>query len=118
MKINVLVSKALGFFDKGIIENEMKKVIKKFRLRGKIIDYGCGQMTYKELFKNSEVIGADIENPTMQTKASVKIRNYKTPLPKNSFDVVICTEVIEHVEEPCKVLKELKRLVKKVAIFC
>lgn len=106
------ISKILGAFDNKIIEKEIEKVVDKFRLKGRVIDYGCGQMTYNHLFKNSEIIGADIKNPTMPTKATIVIRNYKTRTPKNSFDVGICAEVIEHAEEPDKVLKELNRIIR------
>ncbi len=106
-------SKAIGSFDNKIITKEIKKTIKKFHLQGKIIDYGCGQMPYAPLFKNSEVIGADIEQPTMKSKARVLIKNNKTSLKKSSFDVAICTEVVEHEKEPKKVLKEINRLLKK-----
>ena len=34
-----------------------------------------------------------------------------------SFDTVICTEVIEHVEYPRKLVEEICRLAKKVAVF-
>lgn len=106
------VSKVLGWFDRNIIENEMKKVIAMFDLHGNIIDYGCGQMRYKNMFTDSEMVGADIENPTMPSVATVKIKDYKTNLPKHSFDIGICTEVIEHTENPSMVLKELNRLIK------
>ena len=38
---------------------------------------------------------------------------YKLPYKDNSFDVVICSEVMEHLEDPEKALKELKRVTKK-----
>ncbi|MFH1420530.1 MAG: class I SAM-dependent methyltransferase [Candidatus Aenigmatarchaeota archaeon] len=107
-----LVSRLLGYFDKGIVEEELKNVIAKFNLRGRIIDYGCGQMPYKPMFVNSEVVGADIEDPTMQSVATIRIKDYKTSLPKSSFDVALCTEVLEHVKEPSEVLKELNHLLK------
>ncbi len=34
------------------------------------------------------------------------------PLDNNSFDVVVCTEVLEHVEDPERVLQEIKRVLK------
>ncbi|MAH43095.1 hypothetical protein CL614_05235 [archaeon] len=107
------VSKAISSFDNKIIEKELRKVIPKFKLQGKIIDYGCGQMPYAHLFKDSEIIGADIQIPTMKTKATIEIKNNKTKLKKNSFDIAICTEVVEHEKEPNKVLKEINRILKK-----
>lgn len=37
---------------------------------------------------------------------------HKLPFKKNSFDVVVCTEVLEHVIDPVEVLKEIKRVLK------
>lgn len=58
----------------------------------KAIDYG------KKRYKNLKLICADA---------------HSLPFPKESFDVIICTEVLEHVENPQKVLKEIKRVLSK-----
>ncbi|MEK7060896.1 MAG: methyltransferase domain-containing protein [Patescibacteria group bacterium] len=55
----------------------------------KAIDYG--KKTYKKL----KLVQADAHN---------------LPFKKNSFDLVICTEVLEHVVDPEKVLGEIKRV--------
>lgn len=41
---------------------------------------------------------------------------HKIPYKSGFFDVVICTEVLEHVENPSKVLQEIKRVMKKNGI--
>ena len=35
------------------------------------------------------------------------------PVSDDSFDVIICTEVLEHVPEPIKVIKEFSRILRK-----
>ncbi len=42
---------------------------------------------------------------------------YELPYKANSFDVIICTEVLEHLEDPKKALIELKRVTKKYIII-
>ena len=42
---------------------------------------------------------------------------YELPYKDNSFDLVICTEVLEHLEEPAKALKEILRVSKKYLII-
>lgn len=55
----------------------------------KAINYG------KKRYKNLKLICADAQS---------------LPFPNESFDVVICTEVLEHVGNPEKVLTEIKRV--------
>ena len=55
----------------------------------KAIDYG------KKRYKNLKLICADA---------------HTLPFPNESFDVVICAEVLEHVKNPQKVLREIKRV--------
>lgn len=64
----------------------------------KAIDWG------KNNYKSLKLICADAHN---------------LPLPNESFDLVICTEVLEHVVEPEKVLKEINRVLtsKGIAII-
>lgn len=38
---------------------------------------------------------------------------HRTPFKKESFDLVVCTEVLEHVDDPKAVLLEIKRVLKK-----
>lgn len=42
---------------------------------------------------------------------------YKLPYHDNAFDVVLCTEVLEHLEDPGKALKEIKRVAKKYCVI-
>ena len=42
---------------------------------------------------------------------------YELPYKDNSFDLVLCTEVLEHLEEPAKALKELVRVSNKYLVI-
>jgi 2-polyprenyl-3-methyl-5-hydroxy-6-metoxy-1,4-benzoquinol methylase len=42
---------------------------------------------------------------------------YKLPYKDNSFDLVVCTEVLEHLENPKKALLELVRVSKKYVLL-
>ncbi len=92
----------------------------------KILDAGCGEgqllsMVSKKfgLF-NPKLYGTDITAISLES-AKKRIKNAKFSLQdlKNLdykdefFDVIMCTEVIEHVPEYKKVLKEFERILKK-----
>jgi 2-polyprenyl-3-methyl-5-hydroxy-6-metoxy-1,4-benzoquinol methylase len=93
-----------------------------------ILDAGCGEgFTLDKLqkanvgkkYQGIEYIDAAIQlgkklHPKIPiTKATI----YKLPYKANSFDVVLCTEVLEHLEEPERALMELKRVTKKYLVL-
>lgn len=80
-----------------------------------ILDIGCGIKPYQDLFNAASYIGIDIEDGGHSNQAKVVDKFYNgvdIPYPNNSFEIVICTEVLEHVKEPEKLLTEIKRVLK------
>lgn len=78
---------------------------------GRVLDYGCAQRPYERLLPDGvEYVGADLPgNPS----ADVELKADGTvPLPDASFDVVLSTQVLEHVEDPGLYLAECRRLLK------
>lgn len=61
-----------------------------------------------EKLKNLEYITADIESPL----AKVKMDLHDIPFPENTFDVVFCNHVLEHVDDDIKCMKEMLRVLK------
>lgn len=75
-----------------------------------VLDYGCGNKPYKELFINtySEYVGADLQGNNL---ADIIINDDGTlPLTDESFDCVLSTQVLEHVADPTLYLKESYRV--------
>jgi len=59
----------------------------------------------------------DVRVDIRRTKAVNLIADaHSLPFKEESFSQIICTEVLEHVESPIKVLKEIKRVMRKDGI--
>jgi ubiquinone/menaquinone biosynthesis C-methylase UbiE len=92
-----------------------------------ILDVGAGEGFTLEMFRKNK-IGKKIEGieymddafilaKQLHPKVSIKKGNiYELPYKKDSFDIVVCTEVLEHLDDPGKALQELKRVTKKYLI--
>jgi SAM-dependent methyltransferase len=76
----------------------------------RVLDVGCGDKPYQPYFSAaSEFVGVDIgENP----HADVTGRVEALPLEDAGFDVVLCIQVLEHVDDPAQAVRELHRVVK------
>lgn len=61
-----------------------------------------------EAMSNLEYITADIESPL----AKVKMDIHQIPFEENTFDVIFCNHVLEHVDDDLKALSEMKRVLK------
>lgn len=93
-----------------------------------ILDVGCGEGFTLNRLKEHK-IGKKLEGlEYLQTAIDlgkemypdIKITQgsiYELPYKDNSFDLVLCTEVLEHLEEPQKALKELVRVSNKYIVI-
>lgn len=98
-----------------IADKALSEAIKEYA-RGKLIDIGCGEKPYAEMVKPyvTEHIGVD-HRDTLHDKSHIDRFGtaYDIPAKDGEFDSVICTAVLEHLEEPNKALKEANRVLKK-----
>lgn len=88
-----------------------------------VLDVGCasGWLLF-EIAKNypkAQCTGIDVYKKALEyaSKAYKKIKfieadAHKLPFSDQSFDLIICTEVLEHVQDPKGVLQEIKRVLK------
>lgn len=84
-----------------------------------VLDAGCGDGRLAALvkdFSGAEAYGVDISKKgvaiarSFGIKAKVADISKKIPFEDNFFDLVICTETIEHVADPDTLLKEIYRV--------
>ena len=67
----------------------------------------CFLSRFKKL--NHEYITADLDSPIADVKADI----VNLPFNDNSFDVIFCNHVLEHIQDDTKAIKELFRVMKK-----
>lgn len=81
----------------------------------KIYDFGCGQKPYKIFVNNHEYIGIDIDKSNDQADIYADITS--VPIDSNSADIVTSFYVLEHVEDPQKVINEKFRVLKEGGVL-
>lgn len=76
-----------------------------------MLDYGCADRPYqRDLSPGMTYVGADLRG---NVEADVQLREDGTvPLSDGQFDLVLSTQVLEHVEDPVGYLDECHRLLK------
>lgn len=125
----------IDYYDTGISKNILQRfwhnrkleVFKELLGQQKpqeIIDIGCasGTMTnsISQIWPKSKITAVDVY-PAAIAYAKIKYPHirflvadaHKLPFKDNLFDLVTCYETIEHVVNPEKVLKEIRRVLKK-----
>lgn len=96
------------------ISNFLKSFVKSKSSRLTVLDVGCGDMPYRELFKNDEYIPCDLKS---NSKAVIHCTAENIEYASNSVDVVLSTQMLEHVTDPLCSMKEFYRVIKPNGIL-
>src|SRR5919198_4268140 len=77
--------------------------------RYRVLDVGCGPKPYLPFFEPhaTEYVGVDVDNPAADLTGTAEA----LPVADASFDLVLCTQVLEHALDPPQVVRELARVV-------
>jgi 2-polyprenyl-3-methyl-5-hydroxy-6-metoxy-1,4-benzoquinol methylase len=91
--------------------------------RGEWMEDDCNIRKSLRLIKGKvkKVIAADIDPIVMQNKSADEyliIDNNFENLPSNSYDLIICDWVLEHIEQPQIFFNNIKRILKHGGFFC
>jgi ubiquinone/menaquinone biosynthesis C-methylase UbiE len=108
----------------------IKKKLEHLKPGLRILDAGSGTQPYKQFCKHLIYVSQDFDSYNSNensigihpanweySKTDIVCDIINIPEPEQSFDVILCSEVIEHIPNPVKALEEFKRLLKKSGIL-
>lgn len=103
-----------------LLDNEMNAATKQIltsnvKENSYWLDVGCGMKPFSSSFDHAHYTGIDIEisgRPSNMKKPDKFFDGINIPYENNSFDGVLCTQVLEHVENLEMLLAECNRVVK------
>ncbi|MDP8212063.1 MAG: class I SAM-dependent methyltransferase [Candidatus Zapsychrus exili] len=91
-----------------------------------ILDIGCGEGSFLKILKDrkNKVFGVDLSGTGLNACkekgiecALIDISTEDLPYDDNTFDIVFLLATIEHLENPCHALFEIKRVLKENGLF-
>lgn len=84
------------------------------RMKGRLLDVGCGRKPYLDLFSANEYVGLEIDTPENRAnkQADFFYDGCLFPFSDRHFDGIVCNQVFEHVFTPDPFLGEIRRVLK------
>jgi len=115
----------VGTTNKAVRDEWVKKSLDAIPQGAKILDAGAGERQYQNLCSHLKYVSQDFGRYDGEGDgAGLHTKSWDTqgvdivgdicdiPAPDESFDAVMCTEVLEHLPEPTRALEEFARLLK------
>jgi SAM-dependent methyltransferase len=102
-----IVLKLRELLTRQIVRERLRAFVATYRTEECILDLGCGNSNYTKYFPNR--IGIDIVS-----KAGISVVGdaHNLPFRANAFSMILSTEMLEHVQEPQRVIDEIQRILK------
>lgn len=97
-----------------IFLRNLRDIIRRYAA-GVLVDIGCGKKPYAELTQGMVTKHIGVDHPeTLHGRESIDVfaTAYDTTLPDQFADTVLCTMVLEHLEEPQQAMNEMFRITK------
>jgi SAM-dependent methyltransferase len=79
----------------------------------RVIDIGAGEGPYRELFGDQRYVTLDRADTPHSGEVDLHGDAASIPADDESFDVVLCTQVLEHVSQPLEALQEFHRVLRR-----
>lgn len=109
---------ALGLFINSffLARSGLWRVLASFagRLRGPLLDVGCGAKPYRSLFPVEPYVGLDIDSETARVRgvADAFCDGTRFPFPDAQLHPVLCSQVLERVFQPEAFVQEIRRVLR------
>jgi ubiquinone/menaquinone biosynthesis C-methylase UbiE len=88
------------------------------KLKGKILDHGCGTGLLSEFLKRDDLIGCDYSEEMLNIRGSGDLCDVeKLPYNDNEFDFILSFSVLMNCKNPEKAIAEIKRVLKSKGTF-
>ncbi len=91
-----------------------------FKISPRILDFGCGTGSTLSILNDfGTVFGVDKEKTALsfcRKKGFRRVRQItheRLPFPNHSFSIITCLDVLEHISNDVKALKEMRRVLKR-----
>tara|TARA_B110001450_G_scaffold189645_1_gene177799 strand:- start:289 stop:1002 length:714 start_codon:yes stop_codon:yes gene_type:complete len=89
----------------------------RFKNKKKILDFGAGSGVHLDMLAKYGLVHIHEQNKyareVIKKKKKIKKLYSNLKIKKNFYDLILVADVIEHIKQPVKLLKELKKFLKK-----
>jgi SAM-dependent methyltransferase len=97
------------------LERFMERAGRSLPAEGMVLDAGAGDSPYRRFFVHAQYESADFcqVDGAPYTQVTYVSDLASLPVADDRYDMIVCTQVLEHVPDPRKVLCEFQRILKK-----
>ncbi len=114
--INLLFYNAIMNYNVWSLKRFVHRIARLVPAKASIVDVGAGESPYKSLFSAAKYTSTDWAGTTDHHQYAAGIDVIcpadNMPFSNESFDFALCTQVLEHVRYPEKVIQEIGRILK------